>query len=45
MVLFSLALAFLWNIHKSRRGSWVGDKLRQIILHETVWVSSTTTIQ
>jgi hypothetical protein len=43
--LLALALAFLWNIHKSRRGSWVGDKLHQIILHQTVWVSSTTTIQ
>jgi hypothetical protein len=25
--LLALALALLWNIHKSRRGSWVGDKL------------------
>jgi hypothetical protein len=43
--LLVLALALLWNIHKSRRGSGVGDKLYQIILHQTVWVSSTTTIQ
>jgi hypothetical protein len=28
-----------------RRGSWVGDKLRQIILHQTNWVSSTSTMQ
>jgi hypothetical protein len=38
-----LALALLWNIHKPRRGSKVGDKLRQIILHQQSWVSSTTT--
>jgi hypothetical protein len=30
--LLGLALALLWNIHKSRRGSWVGYKLRQVIL-------------
>jgi hypothetical protein len=40
-----LALALLWNIYKSRRGSWVGDKLRNIILQQTVWLSMTTTIQ
>jgi hypothetical protein len=28
-----------------RRGSWVGDKLRQIILNQTDWVSSTSTMQ
>jgi hypothetical protein len=27
-----LALALLWNIYKSRRGSWVGDKLRNVTL-------------
>jgi hypothetical protein len=43
LLVFSLAL--LWNIHNSRRGSGVGDKLCQIILHQTVWVSSTTTMQ
>jgi hypothetical protein len=26
------ALALLWNMYKSRRGSWVGDKLRNVIL-------------
>jgi hypothetical protein len=33
----ALALAFLWNIHKSRRGSGVGDKLCSIILHQIVF--------
>jgi hypothetical protein len=37
--LLALALALLGNIHKLKRGSWVRDKLRQIILHQTVWVS------
>jgi hypothetical protein len=32
-------------MHKSRRGRGVRDKLCQIILHQTVWVSSTTTMQ
>jgi hypothetical protein len=27
-----LGLALLWNIYKSRRGSWVGDKLRNVTL-------------
>jgi hypothetical protein len=27
-----LALALLWNIYKSRRGSWVGDNLRNVTL-------------
>jgi hypothetical protein len=44
-VLLALALALLWNIHKLRRGSWVGDKLLHIILHQTNWVSSTSTMQ
>jgi hypothetical protein len=43
--LLVFALALLWNNHNSRRGSGVGDKLCQIILHQTVWVRSTTTIQ
>jgi hypothetical protein len=29
---FTALLALLWNIYKSRRGSWVGYKLRQLIL-------------
>jgi hypothetical protein len=43
--LLALALALLWNIHKLRRGSWVRDKLCQIILNQTDWVSSTSTMQ
>jgi hypothetical protein len=43
--LLVFALSLLWNIHNSRRGSGVGDKLCQIILHQIVWVSSTTTMQ
>jgi hypothetical protein len=31
-VLLGLALALLWNIYKSRRGSWVRDKLCNVIL-------------
>jgi hypothetical protein len=31
-VFFGLALALLWNIYMLRRGSWVGDELRNIIL-------------
>jgi hypothetical protein len=30
--LLVLALPLLWNIFKSRRGSWVGDKLHNVIL-------------
>jgi hypothetical protein len=37
-----LALALLWNIFKSRRGSWVGDILGDVILQNTTWVSVTT---
>jgi hypothetical protein len=29
---FGLALALLWNIYKLRRGSWVGDILRNVIM-------------
>jgi hypothetical protein len=29
---FVLALAFLWNIYKLRRESWVGDILCNVIL-------------
>jgi hypothetical protein len=29
---FCFALALLWNIYKSRMGSWVGDKFRNVIL-------------
>jgi hypothetical protein len=36
------ALALLWNIYKLRRGSWIGDKLRDVILQQTTWVSVTT---
>jgi hypothetical protein len=44
MEFFDLALALLWNIYKSRRGSWVGDKLRNVILQQTTWVSATASI-
>jgi hypothetical protein len=37
---FSLAL--LRYIFKSRRGSWVGDILGDVILQNTTWVSATT---
>jgi hypothetical protein len=40
---FSLAL--LWNINKLRRGSWIGDKLRDVIMQQTTWVSATTPYQ
>jgi hypothetical protein len=36
-----LALTLLWNIYKSRRGSRVGDKLRDVILQQSPWVSVT----
>jgi hypothetical protein len=35
-------LALLWNIDKSRRGIWIGDKLHDVILQQTTWVSVTT---
>jgi hypothetical protein len=41
---FCLALALLWNIYKSRRGSWVRDKLRNVILQQTTWLNATTSI-
>jgi hypothetical protein len=34
-----LALSLLWNIYKSRRGSRVGDKLCDVILQKSTWVS------
>jgi hypothetical protein len=36
------ALALLRIIFKSRRGSWVGDILGNVILHNTTWVGATT---
>jgi hypothetical protein len=41
-VFFGLALALLWNIYNLRRGSWVGDILRNVILQQATWVSMTT---
>jgi hypothetical protein len=41
---FFFALALLWNIYKSGRGSWVGDKFRNVILQQTTWMSATTPI-
>jgi hypothetical protein len=38
------ALALLWNIYNLRRGSWIEDKLRNVILQQTTWVSVTTPI-
>jgi hypothetical protein len=43
-VFFGLALALLCNIYKLRRGSRVGDKLRNVILQQTTWVSATASI-
>jgi hypothetical protein len=40
-VFVGLALDLLWNIYKSRRGSWVGDKLRNVTLQQMTWVSAT----
>jgi hypothetical protein len=39
-----LALALLWNMYKSRRGSWLGDKLRNVTLQQMTWVSATTSL-
>jgi hypothetical protein len=39
-----IALALLWNIYKSRRGSWVGDKLRNVTLQQMTWVSATASL-
>jgi hypothetical protein len=36
------ALALHQYIFKSRRGSWVGDILGDVILQNTTWVSATT---
>jgi hypothetical protein len=36
------AFALLWNIYKLRRGSWIKDKLRDVLLQQTTWVSTTT---
>jgi hypothetical protein len=33
---FGLTLAVLWNIYKLRRGSWVGDILRNVILQQAL---------
>jgi hypothetical protein len=38
-------LALLWNINKSARGSRVGDKLRDVILQQSTWVSATISSQ
>jgi hypothetical protein len=40
--LLHFALALLRYIFKSRRGSWVGDILGDVILQNTTWVSTTT---
>jgi hypothetical protein len=39
-----IALALLWNIYKSSRGSWVGDKLRNVTLQQMTWVSATASL-
>jgi hypothetical protein len=39
-----LALAFLWNIYKSMRGSWVGEKLCNVTLQQMTWVRTTASI-
>jgi hypothetical protein len=36
------ALSLLRYIFKTRRGSWVGDILSNVILQQTTWVSVTT---
>jgi hypothetical protein len=41
--LFGLALPLLWDFDKSRRRSWLGDKLHYVILQQAYWVSTTTT--
>jgi hypothetical protein len=43
--LLSLAFPLLRDIYKSGRRSWLRDKLYNIILQYTAWVSMTTTIQ
>jgi hypothetical protein len=37
-------LVLLWNICKSWRRSRIGDKLRNMILQQIVWVSTTTSL-
>jgi hypothetical protein len=44
-VLLGLAFPLLRDIYKSGRRSWLRDKLYNIILQHTAWVSMTTTIQ
>jgi hypothetical protein len=39
---FRFSLALLWNIPKLRRGSQIGDKLCDVILQQTIWVSTIT---
>jgi hypothetical protein len=43
--LLGLVFPFLRDIYKSGRRSWLRDKLYNIILQHTAWVSMTTTIQ
>jgi hypothetical protein len=45
MAFFGLALSLLRNIYKSGRRSWLRDELRNVILRQTAWVSTITTIQ
>jgi hypothetical protein len=40
-VFLRVALALLWNIYKSRRGSWIGEKHCDVIMQQTTWVSAT----
>jgi hypothetical protein len=40
MAFLGLALALLWNIYKSRRGSWLRDKLRNVTLQQMTWVGA-----
>jgi hypothetical protein len=42
MALLGLALALFWHIYESRRGGWVRDKLCNVIMQQTTWVSATT---
>jgi hypothetical protein len=42
MVLLHFSLALFWYIFKSRKGSWVGDILGDVILQNATWVSATT---
>jgi hypothetical protein len=41
-VFLHFGLALFRYIFKSRRGSWVGDILGDVILQNTIWVSATT---